>query len=95
MSEPRRYEDLSRTERIEEADKAAINDLEKELRRAFKKKFPSIEDTVKMEYVYAAMLLHRAKKMIDEKNLGDVLMTAGITVDAAKLKAFILSMLLR
>lgn len=36
---PRRYEDMSREDRIEAADKAAVMELEKELRRGIKKKY--------------------------------------------------------
>jgi large subunit ribosomal protein L12 len=45
-----------------------------------------------MEYVYAAMLLHRAGKEIDEKNLKDVLTAAGINADATRVKALVASL---
>ena len=45
-----------------------------------------------MEYVYAAMLLHKAGKEIDEKNVSEVLTAAGITVDAARVKALVASL---
>jgi large subunit ribosomal protein L12 len=44
-----------------------------------------------MEYVYAAMLLHKAGKEIDEKNLTDVLKTAGINADPVRVKALVAS----
>jgi len=45
-----------------------------------------------MEYVYAAMLLHRAGKEINEKNLTDVLTAAGINADPVRLKALVASL---
>jgi len=45
-----------------------------------------------MEYVYAAMLLHKAGKPIDEKNLTDVLTAAGINADPIKVKALVASL---
>jgi len=44
-----------------------------------------------MEYVYAAMLLHKAGKEIDEKSVSEVLTAAGITADAARVKALVAS----
>ena len=44
-----------------------------------------------MEYVYAAMLLHRAGKEIDEKNLAAVLTAAGINTDPIRVKALVAS----
>ncbi len=44
-----------------------------------------------MEYVYAAMLLHKAGKEIDEKNLKDVLTAAGINADPIRVKALVAS----
>lgn len=40
-----------------------------------------------MEYVYAAMLLHKAKKEINESNVSKVLEAAGVNADSAKVKA--------
>lgn len=40
-----------------------------------------------MEYVYCAMLLHKAGKKIDEESMEKVLTAAGITPDKAKIKA--------
>ena len=40
-----------------------------------------------MEYIYAAMLIHKAGKKIDEETLKKVLTAAGVTVDDARVKA--------
>jgi len=40
-----------------------------------------------MEYLYAAMLLHKAGKEITEETLDKTLSAAGITVDKARAKA--------
>jgi len=45
-----------------------------------------------MENVYAAMLLHKAGKEINEENVTSVLTAAGITVDAVKVKALVASL---
>ena len=42
-----------------------------------------------MEYVYAAMLLHRAKQQVNEAALKKVLEAAGIKADEAKAKAVV------
>jgi large subunit ribosomal protein L12 len=42
-----------------------------------------------MEYVYAAMLLHKADKKIDEASLKKVLEAAGIKADDGRLKALV------
>ncbi|MCW4034585.1 MAG: 50S ribosomal protein P1 [Candidatus Bathyarchaeota archaeon] len=44
-----------------------------------------------MEYVYAAMLLHKAGKEITEKSVSEVLTAAGVTADAARVKALVAS----
>jgi large subunit ribosomal protein L12 len=44
-----------------------------------------------MEYVYAAMLLHKAGKEINEKQVSEVLTAAGISVDAVRVKALVAS----
>ena len=44
-----------------------------------------------MEYVYAAMLLHKAGKEITEKNVSEVLTAAGVNADAARVKALVAS----
>jgi large subunit ribosomal protein L12 len=42
-----------------------------------------------MEYVYSAMVLHAAKKPVTEEGLTSVLKGAGVSVDAARVKALI------
>ena len=42
-----------------------------------------------MEYVYAAMLLHKAGKEITEEAVKAVLTGAGVTVDEARVKALV------
>lgn len=42
-----------------------------------------------MENIYAAMLLHSAKKPINEENLKKVLTSAGVNVDTARVKALV------
>jgi large subunit ribosomal protein L12 len=45
-----------------------------------------------MEYIYAAMLLHKAGKEINEANVSNVLTAAGINVDAVRVKALVASL---
>jgi large subunit ribosomal protein L12 len=45
-----------------------------------------------MENVYAAMLLHKAGKEINEEAVTNVLAAAGITVDAVQVKALVASL---
>jgi large subunit ribosomal protein L12 len=45
-----------------------------------------------MEYIYAAMLLHKAGKPITEENLTQVLTAAGVNVDAVRVKALVASL---
>ena len=45
-----------------------------------------------MEYVYAAMLLHKAGKEISEKTVSNVLTAAGINVDGVRVKALVASL---
>ena len=45
-----------------------------------------------MEYVYAAMLLHKAGKEINEKNISEVLTAAGVKADAVRTKALVASL---
>ncbi len=45
-----------------------------------------------MEYVYAAMLLHSAKKDVDEKSVTAVLEAAGASPDSARVKALVASL---
>ena len=42
-----------------------------------------------MEYVYAAMLLHKAGKKVDEAHLTKVLTAAGVKADDARVKALV------
>jgi len=42
-----------------------------------------------MEYVYAAMLLHKAEKAVDEGSVKKVLEAAGVKVDDARIKALV------
>ena len=42
-----------------------------------------------MEYVYAALLLHKAGKEVTEENLRKVLEAAGVEVDEARVKALV------
>lgn len=44
-----------------------------------------------MEYVYAAMLLYKAGKEITEKSVSDILTAAGVSADAARVKALVAS----
>jgi large subunit ribosomal protein L12 len=46
----------------------------------------------KMEYIYAALLLHKAGKEINEENLKKVVEAAGIAMDESKLKSLIASL---
>ncbi|NMC60779.1 MAG: 50S ribosomal protein P1 [Candidatus Methanofastidiosa archaeon] len=45
-----------------------------------------------MEYIYAAMILHEAKKEINEANLTNVLKAAGVEFDEARIKALVSSL---
>ncbi|MEM2136513.1 MAG: 50S ribosomal protein P1 [Candidatus Methanomethylicia archaeon] len=42
-----------------------------------------------MEYIYASLLLHYAKKPIEEDNIRKVLKAAGMDVDDVRLKAIV------
>ena len=42
-----------------------------------------------MEYIYAALLLHRASKSVDEASVKKVLESAGIKADDGRVKALI------
>ncbi|MCX8150656.1 MAG: 50S ribosomal protein P1 [Candidatus Bathyarchaeota archaeon] len=45
-----------------------------------------------MENIYAAMLLHKAGKEINEQSVTNVLTAAGITVDPVQVKALVASL---
>ncbi len=45
-----------------------------------------------MEYVYASLLLHQAKKPVDEASLKSVLTAAGIEADDTRIKALVASL---
>ncbi|MCW3997973.1 MAG: 50S ribosomal protein P1 [Candidatus Bathyarchaeota archaeon] len=45
-----------------------------------------------MEYVYAAMLLHKAGKEINEESVLSVLKAAGVTADTVRVKAIVASL---
>jgi large subunit ribosomal protein L12 len=45
-----------------------------------------------MENIYAAMLLHKAGKEINEETVTTVLTAAGITIDAIQVKALVASL---
>jgi large subunit ribosomal protein L12 len=45
-----------------------------------------------MEYIYAAMLLHKAGKEINEATVTQVLTAAGINADAVRVKAMVASL---
>jgi large subunit ribosomal protein L12 len=45
-----------------------------------------------MEYVYAAMLLHKAGKDVSEEHLTQVLSAAGIEADPVRVKALVASL---
>jgi large subunit ribosomal protein L12 len=42
-----------------------------------------------MEYVYAALLLHKAGKPVDENGVNSVLKAAGVEVNEARVKALV------
>ena len=45
-----------------------------------------------MEYVHAAILLHKAGKPVNEENLANVLTAAGVTSDPVRVKALVASL---
>ena len=45
-----------------------------------------------MEYIYAALLLHKLGKTVDEANITKVMESAGASVDGAKVKILLASL---
>ena len=45
-----------------------------------------------MEYIYAALLLHKLGKPVNEENLKKVIVAAGIEVDETKLRSLVASL---
>lgn len=45
-----------------------------------------------MEYVHAAILLHKSGKPVNEENLTNVLTAAGVTADPVRVKALVASL---
>ncbi len=45
-----------------------------------------------MEYMYAALLLHKLGKEVNEKNVESVVAAAGMSVDESKVKSLIASL---
>jgi len=45
-----------------------------------------------MEYIYAALLLHKAGKKVDENGVKAVLTAAGVAVNEARVKALVASL---
>jgi len=44
---------------------------------------------IKIDYIYAGLLLHNAKQPINEENLKKVLTACGVKVEAARVKALV------
>ena len=45
-----------------------------------------------MEYVYAALLLHKLGKAVDEEGLNNVLQATGVEIDESKVKSLVASL---
>ena len=45
-----------------------------------------------MEYIYAALLLHKAGKEVNESNLKSVVAAAGVDADESKIKSLVASL---
>jgi large subunit ribosomal protein L12 len=50
------------------------------------------EEIFKMEYVYAALLLHKTGKPVDEQGIKNILKATGAAIDEAKVKSLIASL---
>lgn len=48
-----------------------------------------LEHPIDMEYVYAALLLHKLKQNISEDNVRNVVKAAGVTPDDVRVKALV------
>ena len=51
-----------------------------------------MEGKIKMEYIYAALLLHKSGKEINEENLNKVISAAGLETDVSKIKSLTVSL---
>ena len=51
-----------------------------------------MEEINKMENIYAALLLHKAGKEVNEENLKSVVAAAGVDVDESQIKSLIASL---
>jgi len=51
-----------------------------------------MEEQLKMEYIYAALLLHKAGKPVNEEHLQKVIHATGATVDESKIKSLVASL---
>ena len=45
-----------------------------------------------MEYVYAALLLHKLGQPVDEEHMNKVLQASGVQVDESKMKSLVVSL---
>jgi len=45
-----------------------------------------------MEYIYAALLLHKLGKKVDEANVKSVVVASGVEVDESKVKSLVASL---
>jgi len=51
-----------------------------------------MEETIKMQNIYAALLLHKAGKDVNEENLKKVIAAAGVDADDSQVKSLIASL---
>lgn len=51
-----------------------------------------MEENLKMEYIYAALLLHKLGKPVDEHGITGVLKATGAAIDEAKVKSLVASL---
>jgi len=51
-----------------------------------------MEEQLKMEYIYAALLLHKAGKPVDEEHLHKVVSASGASVNESKIKSLVASL---